>query len=161
MDLEETKAMLDRARALLSATGASAFVVAHRFSRNGRDLELVLSARLMRVLKRERLQHSPRVHKALKNAGYGFDPENPRSESGRDGLFLLDRDHHPPNEMMRKLFDRYLDHGDAEDLVAFLGCSLADVLPVRLVSHHLRLLGVLQRKPACDVLALVDVDDTK
>lgn len=62
--------------------------------------------------------------------------------------------------MMRKIFDRFLDHSsnDAAALAAFLQCATTDLLAVRLVSHHLRLLGVLHTRDDVDVLALVDFD---
>src|SRR5436309_13927433 len=96
----------------------------------------------------------------LKNAAYGFDDRQARSVGGRDGIFLLDRSFRPANEMMRKLFDRFLDRPDsgAEVIAAALEVPLADLLPVRLVSHHLRLLGVLARKEDGDWLVLVDCD---
>ncbi len=37
----------------------------------------------------------------------------------------------------------------------------SDLIPVRLVSHHLRLLGVLKHDEKSDTLVLVDYDDTK
>lgn len=39
-----------------------------------------------------------------------------------------------------------------------MGVPLNELLPVRLVSHHLRLLGVLARTGAADWLVLVDCD---
>jgi hypothetical protein len=96
----------------------------------------------------------------LKNAAYGFDERQARSAGGRDGLFLLDRTFRPPNEMMRKLFDHYLDKptSGAAELAEALGVKIDELLPVRLVSHHLRLLGVLARKENEDWLVLVDCD---
>jgi hypothetical protein len=96
----------------------------------------------------------------LKNAAYGFDERQARSAGGRDGIFLLDRTFRPANEMMRKLFDRYLDRPDsgAEAVAEALGAPVGELLPVRLVSHHLRLLGVLARKEDGDWLVLVDCD---
>jgi hypothetical protein len=100
---------------------------------------------------------------ALKNAAYGFDERQARSVGGRDGIFLLDRTFRPANEMMRKLFDRFLDNpgSGAEELAGALGTPLAELLPVRLVSHHLRLLGVLARREDADWLVLVDCDRSK
>jgi hypothetical protein len=96
----------------------------------------------------------------LKNAAYGFDERHARSVSGRDGIFLMDRDFKPANEMMRKLFNRFLDHPGraATELAAALDVPLAELLPVRLVSHHMRLLGVLAHKDDGDWLVLVDCD---
>ena len=96
----------------------------------------------------------------LKNAAYGFDELQARSVGGRDGIFVMDRKFRPPNEMMTKLFDRFLDKpsSGAEELATAVGVPLADLLPVRLVSHHMRLLGVLARKDDADWLVLVDCD---
>jgi hypothetical protein len=96
----------------------------------------------------------------LKNAAYGFDEQKARSVCGRDGIFLLDRPFRPANEMMRKLFDQYLDREDsgAEAVATALGVPLAELLPDRLVSHHLRLLGALARMVDGDWLVLVDCD---
>jgi predicted RecB family endonuclease len=59
------------------------------------------------------------------------------------------------------LFDRYLDRADsgAQELAQTLGVELARFLPVRVVSHHMRLLGVLHRSEEADTLVLVDYDD--
>ena len=69
----------------------------------------------------------------------------------------------PANEMMHKLFDHFLDKpgSGAEELAAALVTPLAQLLPVRLVSHHLRLLGLLARKDDADWLVLVDCDRSK
>lgn len=65
--------------------------------------------------------------------------------------------------MMVKIFDRFLDKPDsgAEVILRALGTTLDEVVPVRLVSHHMRLLGLLHRRVGDDVLVLVDYDDTK
>jgi hypothetical protein len=62
--------------------------------------------------------------------------------------------------MMRKVFDRFLDNpgSGADDVAAALGVPLGELLPVRLVSHHVRLLGVLARGESADWLVLVDCD---
>ena len=39
-----------------------------------------------------------------------------------------------------------------------MGFQPAELLPVRLVSHHLRLLGLLRRGETSDTLVLVDCD---
>jgi hypothetical protein len=83
-----------------------------------------------------------------------------RSVAGRDGVFLLDRGFRPPNAMMRKIFDRFLDRPDsgAAELASALGVDLPELRPVRLVSHHLRLIGVLARRTDGDWLVLIDCD---
>ena len=47
---------------------------------------------------------------------------------------------------------------ESEELAVALNVLLSDLLPVRLVSHHLRLLGVLGRYEHADCLVLVDCD---
>jgi len=65
--------------------------------------------------------------------------------------------------MMRKLFDGYIDKpgSGVEELATALECSVSELLPVRLVSHHMRLLGVLRRTDTGDWLVLVDLDVTR
>ncbi|HER43873.1 MAG TPA: hypothetical protein ENO08_05385 [Candidatus Eisenbacteria bacterium] len=97
---------------------------------------------------------------ALKNVEYGFESTRPRSRGGTDGIFLIDRTHKPKNEMMRKLFDRFIDKPAAEalEISEHFGIELGEFMPVRVVSHDLRLLGLLHRKTNADILILVDCD---
>jgi hypothetical protein len=139
------------------------FVVVHRFTRDGRVLNLALTERLMRRARKGRVWKTPAFLTALKNAEYGFDDRRARSQGGSDGIFVLDRSFSPPNEMMRKIFDRYLDkpNSGVEEISDALEVEARELLPVRVVSHHMRLLGVLQRQESEDWLVLVDYDDTK
>ena len=139
------------------------FVVVHEFERDGRPLTLAITDRLRRTCKKARVWQSKPLLTALKNAEYGFDPNHLHSSGGADGLFLLTRDFRPRNEMMKKLFDRYLDKmGSGAELIADeMRVPLAELLPVRLVSHHMRLLGLLRHADGGDFLVLVDFDDTK
>jgi hypothetical protein len=139
------------------------FVELEAFERNGRVLHLALTERLHRIARRGRVWNSKEFLTALKNAEYGFDARQQRSVGGRDGVFLLDRTFNPPNEMMRKIFDRYLDRADsgALEIAGALGRTINELQAVRLVSHHMRLLGVLSRTETEDWLVLVDYDDTK
>ena len=132
----------------------------HVFSRDGRPLHLGLTDRLRKRCKKERLWRSKEMLTAIKNASYGFDESRSRSLGGRDGIYMLDRSFRPANVMMQKLFDQYLDkHGSGvEDVATSLGIVKSGLLPVRLVSHHLRLLGVLARMDDADYLVLVDCD---
>lgn len=140
-----------------------AFTVVHVFERNGRPLHVALTSRLRAKAKHRGVWRSRPFLATLKNAEYGFDPERQRNPSGRDGVFLVDRDFRPPNSMMRKLFDGYLDRLESGvDVVAeAFGCEVEELVPVRLVSHQMRLLGVLGQTPEADWLALVDYDSTK
>ena len=157
MELAEAK---NRLKAIEDALADAPFVEFHAFERAGRTLHLALTQRLRKYARKEGVWRSREMLAALKNAAYGFDERQARSVGGRDGIFLLDRTFRPANEMMRKLFDRFLDNpgSSAKELAAALGTPLAELLPVRLVSHHLRLLGVLARREEADWLVLVDCD---
>lgn len=156
MEPAEAKARL---KAIEAELPGAAFVPFHTFARDGRPLHVCVTERLRKHARKEGVWRSREMVAALKNAAYGFDETRARSLRGRDGIFLLDRDFRPANEMMRKLFDRFLDKpgSGAAELAAALGVPLAELLPVRLVSH-LRLLGVLARAPDADRLVLVDCD---
>lgn len=157
MELAEAKVRLAAIEGLLA--GAT-FVEFHAFVREGRRLHVGLTERLRKAARKEGVWRSRELLATLKNAAYGFDPRDARSPGGRDGIFLMDRTFRPPNEMMRKLFDRFLDKSGsgAEGLAAAVGVPLSELLPVRLVSHHLRLLGVIARRNDADWLILVDCD---
>ena len=128
-----------------------------------RQLRLAMTERLRKIARKGRVWKSKGFLTALKNAAYGFDESRARSRGGADGIFLLDRSFTPPNEMMKKLFERYLDRPErgAAEVAGALGVELPDLLPVRLVSHHMRLLGVLAQQADRDTLVLVDYDDTR
>lgn len=157
MELAEAK---DRVKAIEDTLADAPFVEFHAFEREGRTLHVALTERLRRAARKEGVWRSREMLATLKNAAYGYDEQQARSVSGRDGIFLLDRTFRPANEMMAKLFGRFLDKPDsgAEELASVLGVPLAELLPVRLVSHHMRLLGVLARREDGDWLVLVDCD---
>jgi len=108
------------------------------------------------------LLHSPLLTD-LKNATSGFDVKASRRRSGVDGIFCIDRNYRPPNSMMRKLFDRFMDRPDPllPQLSATLEAPVEDWIPVRLVSHHMRLLGVISVANGAAQLILVDYDNEK
>ena len=160
MTLDEAKkAIVDIEDELSSST----FVVAHTFSRDGKDIAVAMTDRLRRITKKGRLWKSKPFLTAFKNASYGYDDSHAISAGGPDGIFRLTRDHKPANEMMTKIFDRFIDKEGtgAVDIANELSTPLDSLLPVRLVSHHLRLLGLLHRGNSHDTLVLVDFDDTK
>ena len=156
----EPAEMKSRLKAIEGELPGAAFVPFHTFTREGRALHICLTERLRKHARKEGVWRSREMFATIKNAAYGFDERHARSVSGRDGVFLLDRTFTPANEMMRKLFDRFLNKpgSGAEELADALGVTLSELLPVRLVSHHLRLLGVLAHKPDADWLVLVDCD---
>lgn len=157
MDLVEAK---ERLRAIEDELANAPWVELHTFEREGRSLHLALTERLRKAARKEGVWRSREMLATLKNAGYGFDERRARSVGGRDGIFVLDRTFRPANAMMHKLFDQFLDKpgSGVEELAAALLVPVNELLPVRLVSHHLRLLGVLARKGSADWLVLVDCD---
>lgn len=146
--------------AIESSLAKAPYVEVRRFERDGRPLHLALTERLRKAARKEGAWLSKELCVTLKNAAYGFDEQRARSSGGRDGIFVMDRAFRPENVMMRKLFARFLDKpgGGVEELAAALGAPVGELLPVRLVSHHMRLLGVLARKSEADWLVLVDCD---
>jgi hypothetical protein len=158
--LEEARQVIELAEAQLAG---APFVVAHTFERNGRRLSVAITDRLRRSCKKGRVWKSKAMLTAFKNAEYGFDLHHAHSPGGNDGIFLLTREHRPRNEMMRKIFDQFLDKPGAgsEAIAEALAAAMGDLKAVRLVSHHLRLLGLLRISDDGDSLVLVDYDDTK
>ena len=160
MTLQEAK---DKINSIEGQLADKPFALFHTFERNDRRLHLALTERLKKKANKGRVWKSTSFLTALKNAEYGFDDKQARSLGGADGIFLLDRTFKPKNEMMRKIFDQYLDKAEsgAQVLAIELGLRLEQLKAVRLVSHHLRLLGVLGQKDSEDWLVLIDYDDTK
>ena len=152
-----------RLKAIEGMLGDKPFVEFHAFERQGRTLHVALTDQLRKHARKQGVWGSREMFATLKNASYGFDERQARSAGGRDGIFLVDPAYRPTNEMIRKLFSGFLEHpgGYAEQVVAALGTSVEKLLPVRLVSHHLRLLGVLARKEDADWLVLVDCDRSR
>lgn len=160
MDLKDIKYKIESIENLLPD---KTFVVANTFTRNGRPIKVALTERLKRACKRGRVWKSKAFLTAFKNAEYGFDERHAKSPGGSDGIFILTRDYKPKNAMMKKIFDRFLDKDDNEvnTIIDELKTKRESLIPVRLVSHHMRLLGVLTRNKNEDVLVLIDYDDTK
>ena len=133
------------------------------FDTPGGKLAVSATERLRHSCRRGKVWKSTAMLTALKNAQYGLDERHARSRGGADGVFLLDRGFRPPNEMMRKIFDRFLDKPDplVSVLAARFGVQADELIPVRVVSHHMRLLGVFVARTDVSRLALVDYDDTK
>ena len=160
MTLQEAKEKLALIENLLTD---EPFILFNTFERNQRRLNLALTERLRKKTKKGHVWKSAPFLTALKNAEYGFDDKQMRSLGGSDGIFLIDRTFTPKNEMMRKIFDQYLDKADSgvNKIAEKLGLKNTQLKAVRLVSHHLRLLGVLGQQSNEDWLVLVDYDDTK
>lgn len=119
-----------------------AFIHFHSFERNGRRLHVAITDRLRAKCRKEGVWKSKEMLVPLQNASYGLDETMARSLGGRDGIFLLDRDHRPRNAMMKKMFDQFLDKPDSEAkaIADLVQTSVDQLRAARLVSHHLRLL---------------------
>lgn len=157
MELSEVYSKLQQIEADLPL---SAFSIFHSFCRNERLINVGITMRLKKRAIKEKVWKSKAMLKALKNAAYGFDEKQARSRGGADGIFLLDRHFTPKNEMMKKLFDGFLEQPNSGvmKIATALDIEPSVLLPVRVVSHHLRLLGVLYRADTEDWLILVDCD---
>ncbi len=160
MTLDELKNAVVVAERLMDER---AFTVAVTFERNDRVLDVAITERLIGKCRKGRVWKSKGFLTALKNAEYGFDEHHASSPGGRDGIFILTRDYRPENNMMRKIFDRFLDRSEsgAGDIASALGVNVEDLVPVRLVSHHMRLMGVLAGREDHRTLVLVDYDNSK
>lgn len=160
MNLTELKSLISLNEEKLEE---SSFVVIHTFIRDERQIHVGITGGLRKKCRKGKVWKSKSFLTALKNADYGFDEDVARSRGGRDGIFLLDRDYKPRNTMQQKLFDQYLDKANSGlvDVLAKLDIKQADIKPIRLVSHHMRLLGILWQSEKADWLILVDYDDTK
>ena len=160
MELSEVKERLGQIEPLLPTR---VWVELATFERDGRLLHVGLTDRLRKRARKEGIWKSGGFCTTLKNAAYGFEERRARSPGGQDGIFLMDKTFRPRNEMMRKLFDRFLEKPESgvREIAEALNVKVNALLPVRLVSHHMRLLGVLCRKVDADWLVLVDCDRTK
>nr|MEE4266887.1 hypothetical protein [Candidatus Krumholzibacteria bacterium] len=160
MDLAEVKKRLGDLDAVLTDRSVAEF---GEFNTPHGGLSVWVSDRLVKKCRKGRVWKSPGMCTAMKNAEYGFDTKTSRSRGGADGLFQVDRHFSPVNAMMKKLFDQFLDKPDP--LVATLenhfGVPAQKWIAVRLVSHHLRLLGFMVTSRGRSQLVLVDFDNEK
>ena len=160
MTLEEARKAIEEIEDRLHE---ESIVEAHTFVRDGRELTVSLTERARKAAKKARIWKSKEYLTAFKNAGYGFDEQRAFSGGGADGIFILTREHKPPNSMMKSMFDRFIDKPDdlAIEIADRLDLDLEELVAVRLVSHHLRLLGILCRREGGDQLIIVDHDAAK
>jgi hypothetical protein len=160
MDLAEVKERLGDLEAILTDRSVADF---GDFDTPHGALSVTVSDRLFKKCRKGRVWKSPGMCTAMKNAEYGFDPKTSRSRGGSDGLFRVDRHFTPVNSMMKKLFDQFLDKPDplVVTLENHLGVPAQKWTPVRLVSHHLRLLGFMVTTRGRSQLVLVDFDNEK
>ncbi len=134
-----------------------------RLNVNDRELVCYLTSILKKTCKKKKVWKSKNFLITLKNIKYGIDADNLRSKSGKDGIFLLDRNFTPKNKMQVKIFDQFIDKKTSsfKEIVAELGLNEENIEAVRVVSHHMRLLGICERGTDKDVLVLVNFDDEK
>lgn len=160
MDLNELKT---RITACETALQQNLLVEFDRQAVAGKMQVTFLSPALLKKCKKARVWKSQAFLITLKNIRYGFDELQSRSVSGRDGIFLIDRHFTPRNSMQKKIFDQFIDKetADFKAIVAALQLHPAELKAVRVVSHHLRLLGILEVRKTENILVLVDYDDEK
>ena len=118
--------------------------------------------------KKGKVWNTPALLVSLQNCRYEVDNKHLKSPGGRDGIFVIDRDYKPRNEMQKKIFDRFIDNDNSmfPGICQMWDKTKDDFIAVRIVSHHLRLLGVMFVTKNDDgrtfnVITLVDYDNTK
>lgn len=160
MDLKEAKKKLSKCALILEHDELATF---DTFETPHGILVVDVSARLRRACRKQGVWNSNAMLTAIKNCVYGYDPVERRSRGGADGIFLVDRDHQPANSMMRKIYDKFLDKPDSliDTICESWKVQASDLLAVRVVSHHMRLLGVLAKGEGANHLILVDCDREK
>ena len=123
-------------------------------------LDVYLTGRLRRKCRKGGVWRTPPMLTALKNVTYGYDSIGSHSRGGLDGIFRLDRSYSPPNSMMKKVFG-FLDKFDplVAEIVESFDSIPNDWIPVRIVSHHMRLLGFILLDKS--TLMLIDFDNDK
>lgn len=149
-----------RLSALEDKLAKSLLVSYEDFEVNGKSLKVYLSNSLQKRARKARVWKTKEFCITLRNAKYGLDPYNTKSKGGRDGVYLLDRDFKPANEMQKRIFDQFIDksNSDFSAIVEALKLSYEQVRAVRVVSHHMRLLGISHTGKEEDILVIVDVD---
>ncbi len=160
MNLNELKIAIEEVEGQLPG---SIYVIIGEFERNGKKLRLAITDRLRSSCKKGHVWKSKQMLTALKNAQYGFEPNHAHSPGGSDGIFMLNRDYKQKNNMMKKIFDKFIDKpgSEARIIAEQLHVTIDNLIPVRVVSHHMRLLGLLKVDQTEDTLVLVDYDNTK
>lgn len=122
--------------------------------------EVYLTSLFLKKCRKGKIWNTPQLLSTLQNCWYGVDMKRLKSPGGKDGIFMLDRDFTPRNEMQRKIFDQFIDKPNSgfEELCQFLKCQKEEVIAVRVVHHHMRLLGILQHNPNTGLSRVVLVD---
>ena len=126
-------------------------------------LHVYLTHRLKEKCKKGKIWKSKPFLITLRNVQYGIDLDNKRSRQGKDGIFIINRKHRPINAMQKKIFDQFIDKSRSKfkEIMWWLDWDEKNVQAVRVVSHHMRLLGVMHFNKKEYELVLVDWDNTK
>ncbi len=157
LQIEDIKSRLS---VLESDLSASLIVHYEDFTVNQRSFRVYLCQKLIKQARKSRVWKSKEFCITLRNVKYGLDPESAKSMGGRDGIFLLDRTFKPYNEMQKRIFDQFIDK-PASGFIAItkeLGLSASHIKAVRVVSHHMRIVGIYHTGAKADTLVLVDID---
>jgi len=121
----------------------------------------------VRKCKKAKIWNTPAFLSTLRNCWYGIDVKKMKSPGGKDGIFVIDRNYKPKNEMQRKIFDQFIDKENSLFKIAclYFDKKEEDAIAVRIVSHHMRLLGIMFRDTnqshTANLILLVDFDKTK
>jgi hypothetical protein len=117
--------------------------------------------------KKGKVWNTPGMLSTLQNCWYGVDVTKMKSPGGKDGIFMINREYKPKNEMQRKIFDQFIDKEGSmfNNACLYFEKDPKDAIAVRIVSHHMRLLGILFRHENNDIfsnhIVLVDYDNSK
>ena len=163
MEIADVKSRLEALEESIEQNVISEFV---ELEIDGKTLVVYLAKDLKKNCQKGKIWKSKPFYITLKNIKYGLDKNQMRSKQGRDGIFLVDRDFKPANSMQTKIYKKYIDKesssfGKAAKLLDIKKEELKDIKGVRVVSHHLRLLGFYLEKAEKDILVLFDFDAEK
>lgn len=160
MEIEEARKLLEACENYLDKKGVVEFALIDSAERS---LQLYLTSIFKKNCKKKRVWKSKAFFITIKNAKYGIDLLNFKSKGGKDGVFIIDRKFTPQNMMQKKIFDQFIDkdNSDYNKIIDKMNFLPNDVNAVRIVSHHMRLLGIHQRVNNIDKIVLVDFDNTK
>ncbi len=130
---------------------------------NEREQITYFTSILKKNCKKGKVWKSKEFFITLKNLKYGIDYTNFRSKGGKDGIFIIDRNYRPRNNMQKKIFNQFIDKENSgiEQILNELNIPKTEINAVRIVSHHMRLLGIHYEKDNQDIIILVDYDNTK
>lgn len=163
MEIADVKAILEELEESIEQNTVSEFA---ELEIDGKVLVVYLAKDLKKNCQKGKIWKSKPFYITLKNIKYGMDKKQMRSKQGRDGIFLVDRDFRPENSMQTKIYKKYVDKENSSfsEVVKLLDIKKEEktnIKGVRVVSHHLRLLGFFLEKAEKDILVLFDFDAEK